>query len=65
MSSQSLGGRRTGGAFPGTRPIRLLLSVLVAALVLPAVALSATPAAAYDVCDDDASCVHEYISEQA
>lgn len=44
---------------------RVVLSVLIAALVLPAVALQPSPAAAYDVCDDDGSCVHEYISQQA
>lgn len=59
---------RSGGTHmfrAGTRASAAFLTVLIAAIVLPAVALQPTPAAAYDVCDDDGSCVHEYISEQA
>jgi len=32
---------------------------------MPAAVFQPTPAVAYDVCDDDNSCVHEYIADQA
>ena len=57
--------RHTGMFSAGTRSVAAFLSVVIAVLVLPALALQPTPAAAYDVCDDDGSCVHEYISQQA